>query len=142
MNKKQIILGALVIIIVGGAFYAGTAYGKGQTSARGQFAAGAGFAGRIGARTGAAGGFTAGQILSVSNGSVTIQEQNGSSSEIVLVSNTTQISKSVAGAITDLTPGTSIVVTGSTNSDGSLTAQSIQIRPAGAVGAPMMRAGN
>lgn len=137
MTKNRIILGIVVVIIAGGAFYAGNVYGKGQTPSRtgGTFVAGAGgFAGRTGTRTGAAGGFTTGQILSVGQGSVTIQEQSGSSSEIVLVSDTTQITKSVSGAMSDLTPGTSIIVTGSTNSDGSITAQSIQIRPAGMTG--------
>lgn len=141
MNKNQV-LGAVVALVVvgGGAFYAGTAYGNGQaTSAggitRGQFgAAGAGFAGRTGGtRTG--GGFTAGQIVSASNGSISIQQQNGSSTEIVLISPTTQILKSVAGAASDLKQGEAVTITGTPNSDGSLTATAIQIRPAG-IGTP------
>ena len=133
--KKNQIVGAVVILIIvgGGAFYAGMTYAKGQTPTRGAgFAAGAGgFAGRGGARGGAAGGFTAGQIVSSSNGSISIQQQNGSSSEIVLITPSTMILKQAAGTAADLTTGTNVTVTGTANSDGSLTATSIQIRPAG-----------
>jgi hypothetical protein len=57
--------------------------------------------------------------------------QNSSSSEIVLLSPTTQILKSVTGAASDLTVGSEVTITGTTNSDGSVSATSIQIRPAG-----------
>ena len=137
MNKNHLITLVAVVIIVGvGAFYAGTAYGKGGASMRGltngQFTAGGagGFAGRTGMR-GAGDGFTAGEIVSAGNGSVSIRMQNGSSTEIVLVGASTQILKSVAGSASDLTVGATVIVTGTSNSDGSLTAQSIQIRPAG-----------
>lgn len=134
MHKNQIIGGLIALAIVGGgAFYGGMAYAKGQVPARGQFAAGAGqFAGRTGMGGRMGGGFTAGKILSISNGSMTIQSAQSSSTEIVLLGNSTQIEKTVTGAQTDLTTGTNVVVTGSANSDGSLTAQSVQIRPAGA----------
>ena len=48
----------------------------------------------------------------------------------LIFSNTTQISKSAAGSLADLKVGESITVNGSTNSDGSITAQIIQLRPA------------
>lgn len=128
-----------MIIVAGGAFYAGTAYGKGQAPTRGAgqlTTGGTGFAGRGGPRgAGAGGGFTAGAIVSSGNGSISIQQQNGSSTEIVLLGPSTQILKSVAGSASDLTVGTEVTVTGTANSDGSLTAQSIQIRPAG-IGLP------
>lgn len=129
-------LGAMVAVVIvgGGSFYAGMSYAKGQASSSPttRVAGGAGFAGRGGAaRGGTGGGFTAGQILSVNNGSITIQSAMSSSTEIVLTSPSTQIVKTVSGSASDLTTGASIVVTGSMNSDGSLSAQSIQIRPAG-----------
>lgn len=100
--------------------------------------AGGGFGGRAG------GGFTAGRILSVGNGTMTIQEQNGSSTEIVLVGPSTEIEKMVSGSVSDLSAGTNVVITGTPNSDGSMTAQSIQLRPAGLSGqgpqaAPMIK---
>jgi len=130
----------LLIIIAGGAFYGGIAYAKSSTPARGTFAAGgaggANFAGRGGfGRTGSgSGGFTTGQIVSASNGSISIQQQNGSSTEIVLVSPATQILKTTSGTAADLTTGTNVVITGTSNSDGSMSATSIQIRPAGMQG--------
>ncbi len=138
--KRNQIIGAVVgiIIIGGGAFYAGTVYGKGQTPTRGggQFAAGGagGFVARGGGRGAGGGGFTAGDIVSTSNGSISIKMQNGSSTEIVLVGQSTQILKSTSGTISDLIVGTPVVVTGTPNSDGSLSATSIQIRPAGMAG--------
>lgn len=136
--KKNHLIGVIIVAVVvaGAGFYAGTVYGKGSVGGRGQFAngqftgmGGAGFAGR-GMRS-AGGGFTAGEIVSSSNGSISIKMQNGSSTEIVLLGPSTQILKSVSGSVSDLSVGTAVVVTGSQNSDGSLSAQSIQIRPAG-----------
>ncbi len=87
----------MVVVLLGASFYGGVVYGKNSASAaRGAFAAGAGGtftrgAGAAGAGGragfgGAGAGFTAGQIISNSGTSISIQEQNGSSSEIVLIS--------------------------------------------------------
>ncbi len=137
--KRNQIIGAVVAIIIigGGAFYAGTVYGKSNSGARGNFAAGqfpggaAGFTNRSGGTRGGTAGFTAGEIVSSSNGSISIKMQNGSSTEIVLVGANTQILKSATGAVNDLTVGSNVTVTGTPNSDGSLSAASIQIRPTG-----------
>lgn len=132
MNKKFIIPGAVAIVGLVIGFGVGYFVPHGASaSARGQFGSAGQFAVRPGARTGA-GGFTAGQILSAANGSITIEQENGSSTEIVLVSPSTQVLKTTSGSTADLTAGTQVVVTGTSNSDGSLTAQSIQIRSAGA----------
>lgn len=134
MKRNQLIGGIIVLLLVaGGSFYAGKSMASTAAPARGAgFAAGGTggtFAGRT--RTGANGGFTAGQIVSVSNGSISIQQQNGSSTEIVLMSPSTQILKTVAGSASDLTAGVGVTITGTPNSDGSMTATSVQIRPAG-----------
>ena len=135
MNKT--LIGAVVaIVVVGGiSFYGGMAYQSSQTpaaGARGQFTGGMGqFAGRTGMRSG--GGFTSGQIISADATGVTVQMQDGST-KIVLFGGSTQVMKSTAGSTSDLTVGKDVVVTGTSNSDGSVTAQSIQIRPAGAPG--------
>jgi len=129
MMRNQYIGVVVVLLIVGGgAFYAGKSMANGAGPvARGQF--NATFAGRGG--RGAGGGITLGTIVSTANGSISIQQQNGSSTEIVLISPTTQILKQAAGTAADLTAGIQVVVTGTANSDGSLTANSIQIRPMG-----------
>ena len=135
MNRNQIIGAVIVLLIVGGgAFYGGMSYAASQTPARSNFAAGTGgaggFAGR-GAGGTRTGGFTAGTIVANSNGTISIQQQNGSSTEIVLVGPSTQILKTTAGSASDLSVGTMVTITGTGNSDGSMTANSIQIRPAG-----------
>jgi hypothetical protein len=127
MDKKYI-AGAVVgaVIIAGAGFYAGQSYAKSSIPARG--VAGQ-FAGRAGGTGAARGGFTVGNIVSKDANSITIQMQDGST-KIILMSTSTAISKNSAGTAADLLNGTGVMVSGSTNSDGSITAQSIQIRPA------------
>jgi len=136
-NQKSIIIAAIIaIIIVGaGSFYGGTVYAGSRRSA-GAFGQG-NLAGRVqGAGTGAAGvrqgvqgsGFINGDIISFDDKSVTIKTKDGSS-KIVFFSDSTEIGKFVAGSLSDLIVGETLMVTGKTNSDGSVTAQSIQIRP-------------
>ncbi len=132
MNRKFII-GAVVgaLVLAGGSFYAGTVIAKSQAPGRGGFAAGQfGGAGSAGGRTRTGGGFAGGEVLSKDATSVTIKLASGST-QIVLMGTSTQILKSAVGTLNDLSVGTNIVVTGQSNSDGSVTAQSIQVRPAG-----------
>jgi len=138
MNKKIIVGIVSVVVIVTTAFYGGVAHGKSGSAAREQFSNGQftghldGTAG-IGVRGGMNGGsFTAGEILSKDESSITIKMQDGST-KIVFVGSSTQIMKSITGSSDDLTTGTNVTVTGTSKSDGSITAESIQIRPAGSM---------
>ncbi len=104
----------------------GGAQGAGNTNGgRGFF--GGGFAGRDGR-----GGLVAGQIISADATSVTVKEANGST-KVVYYTGATTIDKSVTGATSDLTIGQSITTNGTANSDGSVAATTIQIRPAGSI---------
>ena len=138
MAKKAIIYWVVAIIVVGGlSFFGGMKYGQAKGGSAG--AGGAGAAARGIQRTGTArgnftagatGGYVSGKILTVSGSNMTVQLQNGSS-KVVIIAGSTQIMKPVTGTSADLTPGASVIVTGNADSSGSVTAQNIQIRPAG-----------
>lgn len=147
MKKIIFIALAFLILVAGGAFYGGTKYtqtkntkgiGLGNfkdlqnlsTEERQQrfreMGAGLGFAGRGG---GQSGNFIAGEIILKDNQSVTIKMPDGGS-KIIFYSDATKISKSVDGNLEDLSVGENVNINGDQNQDGSITAQSIQIRPA------------
>jgi hypothetical protein len=129
MKKISLIVIVIIILLAvgGGAFYGGMLYGKSQNTRAG-FAGGS-FQTRIN-RTGTNGSnFITGNIISKDSTSITLQLPTGNGSKIIFYSNTTQIAKTTTGTSDDLTTGTVVSVTGTTNSDGSITAQSIQIRP-------------
>jgi hypothetical protein len=136
MKKSALttILVILAIVIAGGSFYGGVMYAKSQ-SATSATAARAAFAGRGGRTGGTAGaGFVTGSVIAKDASSITLQLPNNGGSKIIFYSASTQIGKFTSGTSDDLANGTAVMVTGTTNSDGSVTAQSIQIRPAGQQG--------
>lgn len=83
--------------------------------------------GRNGGDSGAGGGFVSGEIISKDAQSVTIKLRDGST-KIVLFSSSTPITKPVMGTSDDLAQGKNATANGTLNSDGSITAQSIQVR--------------
>lgn len=141
MQSKLIvplIVGALVV--GGGSFYGGMLYGKtnvaqaaGRAGQTGAFAGGQGRGGAGG--PGGAGGFTAGEVLSKDANTLTIKMRDGSS-KIVMYSSSTKVGKIADGSLADVIQGTQVTVTGTPNSDGSVNASMLQIRPAMAAPAP------
>jgi hypothetical protein len=135
MNKKFIwgIVGIIVLVVV---FYGGMVYGKGQTPANTTPTAFSG--GARGTRgAGAFSGATIGQIISKDATSITVQLMTvgaGSTtpvgSKIVFLDSNTKITKQTSGTMSDLAVGTNVSVTGTANTDGSISAQAVQIRPA------------
>lgn len=138
--NKNILIGAIIgiLLVGGGAFFGGMKYAQGSSVAagRGNFAnltpeerqarlsqTGAARGSQGGARNG---GFTMGEILSKDAQSITVKLANGGS-RIVLFSTSTEVSKSAAGSINDLTIGEQALVSGTPNQDGSVTARTIQI---------------
>jgi hypothetical protein len=98
-----------------------------QSVSSGQFGNGQGL------RTGTAGDRTgfrpvSGQIISSDSNSITVKQQDGSS-RIVLFTDKTAINKANQASTSDLKVGETVAVVGQQNSDGSVTAQNIQINP-------------
>ncbi|MFA6338989.1 MAG: hypothetical protein WCW87_02955 [Candidatus Paceibacterota bacterium] len=141
MDKKILISVIISLIVVGsGSFYAGMKYDQSNQSAtRGQKFQQMGGAGFNLNQKGTAhngnnmmngnGGFAAGEILSKDDKSITIKLTNGGS-KIVFLSDSTKVTKDTEGSKNDLSNGVQVVASGSANSDGSITAQTVQIRAA------------
>lgn len=139
-NKKVVAIAVIAVIAVGaGSFYGGTIYEKSRLEKQGlirssnisdrmqkggQRATPGGFN-----RGGENGEFVAGEIISKDEKSITVKTKDGGS-KIVFFSDSTQIGKTTQGSSVDLNNKQEVVINGQSNSDGSIVAQNIQIRPA------------
>ncbi|PIT94027.1 hypothetical protein COU00_01020 [Candidatus Falkowbacteria bacterium CG10_big_fil_rev_8_21_14_0_10_43_11] len=150
MSSKAIIVILIIIIVSGGFFYAGLKYGQSKGKA--------GFAQMQGGRNRMQGfinadqkgnqgsGFLTGEIIAKDDKSVTVKinsnrvpmapgadapagQNSQSGTKIIFFSASTSINKQADGTLADLAIGKQITANGTANSDGSITAQSIQIRP-------------
>lgn len=149
MQTKHITLMiAALVIVAAGSFYGGTAYEKSSLTSQGllrngnngrNMAGSGGFNGQVnnsggnnqrrtGGPNGNMGGFISGEVLSKDDKSLTIKNRDGGST-IVYFDNSSSVGKTVDGSLSDLATGEQVMINGKTNSDGSITAQNIQIRP-------------
>lgn len=131
MKKILPIIIVALVVVAGGAFYGGMEYAQSKTIAR-NFGQGnqQRFQGP-GSNTSSSqsgSGMTNGDIIAKDDKSITVKLQNGSS-KIIFYSDATQVGKFTSGTASDLAVGETATINGQTNSDGSITAQSIQIRP-------------
>ncbi len=123
MNKNILITVLVGVLAAGGGFFGGMKYQSMQRQNRaGNFQAGRG------QRAGAGFMPVSGEIVSVDDKSITVKLMDGGS-KIVLLTDTTSISKSDQATKADLKVGMKVAAFGSQNSDGSVTAQSIQLNP-------------
>ena len=151
MKPTQIVIGVVIALaLAGGGFAAGMTVGRGggteanasaspsgaaargATGATGRFGQGGGAAGASGAAGGQA---MAGRIISVNDGSITIEvRQPGAqgasptvTSQIVLVGSSTRIVKTVESDIklTDLKANDQVTIVGSTDASGNVSATAI-----------------
>lgn len=133
--KNNMLLMIVVAAIIGVAsFFAGTKYqSMTQTTGNRQFAAGqfgqfGGSQGQTGTRNRIGMRQTIGEILSADDQSVTVKMMDGGT-KIALLTSKTTISKATPGEKSDLKVGERVGIFGTDNSDGSLTAQNIQLNP-------------
>jgi hypothetical protein len=97
--------------------------GNGFRRGNGEFPGGGG-GGRNGANPGRGG--TVGTVQSVDGNMITITTPNGGT-VTVTVNGSTTVTKTDTGSLSDVTPGENIIVRGTTNSDGSTTANQITV---------------
>ncbi len=146
MKNILVSIVATSILVGGGSFYGGMKYQEsriggarggiqnlGNPSSEERGARRQQFQG-IGARNGRAGNsmgnIFSGEIISKDDTSITMKLLDGGS-KLIFYSDTTVVSKSVDGTKNDLEIGKTVLINGKTNQDGSVTAQSIQLRNIG-----------
>lgn len=139
--KNNLVITAIVAVIVGGiGFFGGMQYQKADTKPAGpggqfqQLGNGqnrpAGFTGRNGTATRGGMSPVSGEILSIDDKSITIKSQDGSS-KIVVYADSTNINKTSEGSSSDLQVGEEVMVIGTEDANGTVTAQTISVGGAG-----------
>jgi len=137
VNKNTLSVTILVLLAASaGMFFAGMSYQKSKAadnsgSQQQQFGTRTGPRGQGNGNGGAGGGFASGEVLAKDDQSITIKLSDGGS-RIVYFSGSTTVGKMDTGSASDLKTGDQVIANGTPNSDGSIAAQNIQIRPAGA----------
>lgn len=131
MQKNIPMFVAIVVMIVigAGAFFGGMKYQ--QTKTQGRFNANFSNGGQMRQRQG---NITAnvrnvrGEILNKDDKSITVKLTDGGS-KIVLINDKTSVIEATSAAQENLTVGKQVAIMGVENSDGSVTAQNIQLNP-------------
>lgn len=131
----SLVTGAIVLA-AGGGFWGGVSYEKGKLPGGGRldFANGAARAefgnmsGDSATRTRATGGpgGASGEITAKTDNSLTIKLSSGST-ETVYYSSSTKVYKDAAATSSDLAVGSKVSVSGTPNSDGSVTAETVRL---------------
>ena len=132
-NKKAAIFIVSAIVLIVSAFFLGKSVGSKSNLNQAGFPAGDGSQfsqNRNGGKNGQSkqfvGGNIRGVIDTITDSSLVLKNQDGSS-KIVILSASTTISKSAIASIKDVVSGENVMIRGKANSDGSITAESIQI---------------
>jgi hypothetical protein len=127
--NKQLLITAVIALIVGGAAGYLAPHSLAKTAgATGSFSRMAGV-GSFMRGGGMGSGALSGTVAAKDASSITIDTRDGSS-HVVLISPATTVAKNVAGTLADVSVGSTILVSGTANKDGSVSASSIQLRPA------------
>jgi len=138
MRTKYISIILLGVILAGVCgFYGGTLYAKSKIATVQSPQARMVANGPRNFRGGQAGrsqqGLASGEVLSFDGQSLSLK-LSGGGSKVVFTSASTTVTRMSEAQLTDITAGANVTVNGVPNTDGSITAQFIQIRPAGMAG--------
>ncbi len=126
IQKEILISIAITLVLSGGIGYAlGTYHATSQASIQKSGITNSGMRGNFGSRAG--GGVASGDIVSFDNGMLSLKMRDGGS-KIIVVASSTKVLKTTEGALSEVTPGQTVMIIGKTNGDGSITAESIQLR--------------
>ncbi|HVT01730.1 MAG TPA: hypothetical protein VHE53_05910 [Patescibacteria group bacterium] len=137
-GSNLLMTGVIVVVVAAVAFFGGMQYQKMQrpsgqfaaTNGQGRFVQGAARFG-MGNGTGRGNGINRpiiGQIISTDANGITIKMADGST-KIILVGSDAKINKTDTGTKSDFKNGINVLVVGTTNSDGTVTATNVQINP-------------
>lgn len=133
MQHKKLVLSCVVTALVFGAggFFGGMQFAKMGRPNQMRFTGAPNMqrgSGNPQLRGGAAfGGGASGEVITKDDKSLTLKLMDGGS-KIVYLSPSTTVNKTSAGSMEDVSSGTKVMVVGSQNQDGSVTASMIQLR--------------
>jgi hypothetical protein len=132
-NMNPVLMTTVIVIVVAAAaFFSGMKYQQMKVSTIGftrvaNQLGGRNGQGMMGGNRQGFGGVS-GEVTANDGTSMTVKMSDGSS-KIVILSDSTTVSKTSDGAKTDLSVGAKVAVFGPSNSDGSVTAQNVQLNP-------------
>ncbi|HQH20386.1 MAG TPA: DUF5666 domain-containing protein [Candidatus Pacearchaeota archaeon] len=135
-NNQLKIIGIIIalIVVIAASFYGGMVYGQNKKSNRSNFQNMANMNngninnGTNGQKMIGNTGIANGEIASQDDKSFIVKLSNGSS-KIIFFSNSTKVFQTTEGALSDLKVGDKVMVNGTANQDGSITAKTIQLNP-------------
>lgn len=135
-NKSLIILVVAIVVSLGAGFIGGFEYQKSKNAANFKgIPNGNGITqntavknGGTTSRNGAPSGSqpVSGEITSIDNTGITIKTPNGGS-KIIVFSGSTVFNKTTEGSVSDLKTGDSVMVIGATDSNGTVTAETVSV---------------
>jgi hypothetical protein len=126
MNWK-ILAGILLVAGLGAGFFGGMKYQQSQAGSTTQAGR---LRGTFGSRTGGNTNFQSvrGSIVNIDNNTLSVKLSDGSS-KVVVLTDKTVYNKTSNGTKSDVSAGSNVMVIGTSNSDGSITAQNVQLNP-------------
>lgn len=129
-KKITVIFIISLVVVVGLSYWLGTKHSTATpTPTPGQFGGNRGNFSRVsGGQFGGRGGGVTGEIISFDGQTLTLKNDTGGGSRLVFLSTSTPITKTEPGSVDDLKPGQTVMVLGSPTTDGSIKAQTIQLR--------------